>query len=525
MADTRLFTQQFNGTPAAQLTIVQPSGTTEYLPYGEDKIVYIGSSDTVIAVTTAELESDTGKIFGKVWGTLRGRHYPVIAVDGSKRVFVFTGQAVTESAGKATGQYYFISQDDGKTEYLEVSDTGCTITESSGIPVINVNETDIESGTSELWNKVNPLNGQCTIAVTRKSNQGKTTDIEYFSLDSYSTASLPPSYKFMSQSRWLTINAAGDSLSAIATSQDVVYIAWNGAQTSNINSVRTSIIAALDAGKLPIIYQAAHGNWGYYWVSDRNGNGAAFQCIVGGNLITTTLQSDDTAEVTTTPIGGASYTARSPLHISDSNEIYMDPVGASPLSNISTPPLDVLASTASAAAGGGHGNGWCSLDGHLFSIPNYFAPESTDYFEYIVTQAQTASAVSTHYIAIYELDEENRQVHLCALSQNAASMDAAIGLVKVAIGYIDPDYGTIKPGRLYYACHICDQPAVNVAGLTGNTFNLNPNSASQPIGIAKTNFCSVDSSGNIDAATIKTMPLTSFGMLAERHFVGFKHQV
>lgn len=524
MADTRLFTQQFNGTPAAQLTIVQPSGTTEYLPYGEDKTVYIGSSDTLLSVTSDEITADTGAIFGKVWAVLKSRHYPVIGIDSSQKVFTFTGQDVTTSAGKTTGKYYFISQEDGKTEYLEVSDTGCTFTESSGVPVIEVEESAITDGTSHLYQKVSPYGGQCTIAVTVKFNQGKSTRIEYFGLDSYSTAVLPPTYTFRSQSRWLDVNAAGDTLSSIATTQEVVYIEWNSL-SSDAEAVRAAIIAALDEGALPVVYTSSHGILSYYYPLQRFSESVVMECVNGNIARVVKFNSDGTAETQTIPLGGSAYTARSPLHISDSDEIYMDPVGASPLSNISTPSLDVLSSTASAAMGGGHGNGWCSLDGHLFSIPNYFAPETTDYFEYIVTQAQPASAVYTHYIAIYELDEENKQLHLCALSQNAAALDSTPGLVKVNVEYIDDDYGTIKPDRLYYACHICDQSAVLVAGLTGNTFNLNPNSATQPIGITKANVCSVDSDGNIDVTTIKTLSLTDFGMLAERHFVGLKHQV
>lgn len=527
MADIRLFTQQFNGTPAAQLTIVQPSGTTEYLPYGKDQTVYIGSSDTVIAVKSSEIATDTGVIFRKVWAALRSRHYPIIAIDSSKKVFTFTGQDITESAGTATGKYYFISQEDGATEYLEVSDTGCTFTESSEIPVIEVDESAIIGGTSKLWEKVNPVNGKCTIAVISSESAGLTMVTEYFSLDSRTAGrGDPAAYRFMSQRRWLDVTVTGDSLSAIETSQEVIYVPFNNTSPTAIAAMRLAIDNALASGKFPILVRANLGIRTYFIpASEQTGLTTMMVNVSETAINTATFNGDGTLTMESYPLSGSSYTARSPLHISESNEIYMDPVGASPLSNISTPPLDVLASTAPAALGGGHGNGWCSLDGHLFSIPNYFAPESTDFFEYIVTQSQAASAVSTHYLAIYELDETNRQLNLCILSQNAAAQDTAIGVVSVPVGYIDPVYGTIKPSRLYYACHICDQTAVNVAGLTGSTFNLNPTSASQPIGITKTTFCATASDGSIDTTAIKTVPLSNFGMLAERHFVGLKHQV
>ena len=526
MADIRLFTQQFNGTPAAKLSIIQTGRTTEYLPYGEDITVYIGSTDRLISTTTSEINSDTGAIFITVHGVLGSKHYPVIGIDGSTKVFTFTGQDITIKGGKPTGKYYFISQTDGVTEYLEVSDTGCQFTDASGITVIEVDESAIEGGTSNLWAKVNPLNGQCTIAVKHISNQGKTIALEYFSLESYSSASLPPAYRFMSQNKWLTISAAGDTLSQIATSQEIVYIEMF---ETNQAVARQTAVAAILANKLPIFMWSARGARTYGWLAGFTKTAAAdgevrINRFLNSELIIITLSPDGDSSDIIKLGGGGSYTARSPLHISESGEIYMDPVGASPLSSVSTPPLDVLASTAPAAVGGGHGNQWCSMDGHLFSVPNYFAPEMTDLFEYIVAQSQSASAVSTHYIAVYELDETNRQIYLCMLSENAAALDSNIGVVTVPIGYIDPEHGTIKPGHLYYACHICDQASVTVAGLTGNTFNLNPNSSSQPIGITKTNFCSTTPDGSIDVATIKTIPLSNFGMLAERHYVGFKHK-
>ena len=527
MADIRLFTQQFNGTPAAKLSIIQTGRTTEYLPYGKDVTVYIGSSDTLISTTTSEINSDTGAIFIKVHGVLGSKHYPVIGIDGSTKVFTFTGQDITITAGKPTGKYYFIAQTDGVTEYLEVSDTGCQFTDASGITVIEVDESAIEGGTSNLWAKVNPLNGQCTIAVKHISDQGKTIALEYFSLESFSSASLPPAYRFMSQNKWLTISAAGDTLSQIATSQEIVYIEMF---ETNQAVARQTAVAAILANKLPIFMWSARGARTYGWLAGFTKTAAAdgdvrINRFLNSELIIITLSpSGDSSDIIKLG-GGGSYTARSPLHISESNEIYMDPVGASPLSSVSTPPLDVLTSTAPAAAGGGHGNQWCSMDGHLFSVPNYFAPEMTDLFEYIVAQSQSAWAVSTHYIAVYELDETNRRIYLCILSQNAAALDSNIGVVTVPIGYIDPEHGTIKPGHLYYACHICDQAAVTVAGLTGNTFNLNPNLSSQPIGITKTNFCAIAPDGSIDVEAIKTIPLSNFGMLAERHYVGFKHKV
>ena len=264
MADIRLFTQQFNGTPAAKLAIVQPSGTREYLPYGKDITVYIGSSNTLISATTSEINSDTGVIFIKVQAALRSKHYPVIGIDGSTKVFTFTGQAITITAEKPTGKYYFISQTDGVTEYLEVSDTGCQFTDASGITVIEVDESAIEGGTSNLWVKVSPLNGQCTIAVKRISNQGKTIAVEYFSLESYSNASLPPAYRFMSQSKWLTISATGDTLSQIATSQEIVYIEMF---ETDQTVARQTAVAAILANKLPIFMWSARGTRTYGWLA------------------------------------------------------------------------------------------------------------------------------------------------------------------------------------------------------------------------------------------------------------------
>lgn len=520
MADTRYFTQEFNGTPAAKLTVVQPSGNTDYLPYGEDKTVYIGSSDTIISTTTDAVTTDTGELFGRVRGTLLGSHYPIIAIDTNK-VYTYTGSNVTVSAGKATGTYYFISERDDTTRYLNVTDTGCSFSEASGISVIETTAEAIETGTSALFTSVNDVNGHCTIAVNRSI--GKIANVEYFSLYSFVTNNGLPIYTFMSQDHWLRVSPANDTLSDIATTKDIVYIPWTGTQATDIASTYSKIIAALNKQQWPMLYQAAPSSYtdiAYWNLVEQGPSLVTFERVYNANVYELTINSDGTATQTSTPISGSSYTAKSPLHISDGGEIYMDPVGASPLSNITTPRLDVISSSSSAAGGGGYGNKWCSMEGHAFTVPNYFAFESTDIFEYIVTQTQ--SATLAHYIAIFELDDSG-MLHLCALSENGASHDSVAGTRTLGVSYIDSTYSVIKPDKIYYACHICDQSATLVAGLTANTFNLNPSSATQPLGIAKTNLCSVNDDGSLPVDSIKTIAVNTFGMLAERHYVMLKH--
>lgn len=520
MADTRYFTQEFNGTPAAKLTVVQPSGNTEYLPYGEDKTVYIGSSDSIISTTTEEVAADTGALFSKVRGTLLGSHYPIISIDTDK-VYTYTGSDTKTSAGKATGTYYFISERDDITKYLNVTDTGCSFSESSGIEVIETTAAAIEAGTSKLFTSVNAASGNCTIAVNR--SVGKVTNVEYFSLYSFVTNNGVPVYTFMSQDHWLRVSPSDDTLSDIATTKEIVYIPWTGTQATDIATTYGKIITALNNGQWPMLYQAAPSSYtdiAYWYLVERGPSAVVFERVFNKYVIELTVNSDGTATQTDTPIGGSSYTAKSPLHITDDGEIYMDPVGASPLSNITTPRLDVISSSSSAAMGGGYGNKWCSMDGHAFTVPNYFVFESTDIFEYIVTQTQ--SATLAHYIAIFELDDSGN-LHLCALSENGAGGDSSPGTQQLGIGYIDSTYSVIKPDKIYYACHICDQTATLVAGLTASTFNLNPSSASQPLGIAKTNLCSVNDDGSLPIDSIKTLAINTFGMLAERHYVMLKH--
>lgn len=520
MADTRYFTQEFNGTPAAKLTVVQPSGNVEYLPYGDDKTVYIGSSDSIISTTTEEIAADTGALFSKVRGTLLGSHYPIISIDKDK-VYTYTGSDTTTTAGKATGTYFFISERDDATKYLNVTDTGCSFGESSGIEVISTTADAIESGTSRLFTAVNSAGGNCTIAVSR--SVGKVANIEYFSLYSFVTNNGVPVYTFMSQDHWLRVSPSDDTLSSIVTTKEIVYIPWTGTQATDIATTYSKIITALTNQQWPVLYQTAPTSYtevAYWRLVERGPGLVTFELVYNKSLYELVINEDGTATQTVTPVGGSSYTAKSPLHISDSGEIYMDPVGASPLSNITTPGLDVIRTHSPAASGGGYGNKWCSMEGHAFTVPNFFALESTDIFEYIVTQTQTATLV--HRIAIFELDSSG-YLHLCALSSNGASGDATAGTQAVGIEYIDSVYSTIKPDKIYYACHICDQSATLVAGLTASTFNLNPSSAKEPLGIAKTNLCSVNDDGSLPIDSIKTLAVNTFGMLAERHYVMLKH--
>lgn len=205
--------------------------------------------------------------------------------------------------------------------------------------------------------------------------------------------------------------------------------------------------------------------------------------------------------------------------------IYQDPVEASPLSRISTPSIDVIADSSSAAQGSGHGNGWTSVDMHVFSVQNYFVPKAgTDSFIYIVTQAQVGS-VYNHQLGIYELDQENRKLHLVCLSGSCVSLDTTTGVKTVPVEYVSTEYQMIKPSRLYYAASFCDQPAVLVAGLKTNTFNLNPSSTDTPIGIWKSAvaYGSDSSEYTVDPSAVAEFDLFGFGMTAEHHFLELRH--
>ena len=206
--------------------------------------------------------------------------------------------------------------------------------------------------------------------------------------------------------------------------------------------------------------------------------------------------------------------------------IYQDPQEASPLTRLDTPALDIIKDSSSAAQGGGSGNGWTSVDMHLFSITNYFVPVvDEDLFEYIVTQPQSGS-VYNHQVAIYELDREQRQLHLVCMSGNLVSLDGTTGVKSAPVKYISPEYNTVKPSKLYYAAHFCDQPALHVGGFTANTFNLNPSSSETPLGIWKSNVGNVSQASGyeLDPETVKTLQLSGFGMTAERHYLSMRHQ-
>lgn len=265
--------------------------------------------------------------------------------------------------------------------------------------------------------------------------------------------------------------------------------------------------------------------------------------MVGGSLRTnyTKLESSDgktagwsaitstNADIDATTLDGLILTEAPVQKKLDSDSshlvIYQDPVEASPLSRISTPPIDVIADSSSAAQGSGHGNGWTSVDMHVFSVQNYFVPKAgEDSFVYIVTQAQVGS-VYNHQLGIYELDQENRKLHLVCLSGSCVSLDTTTGVKTVPVEYVSTAYPIIKPSRLYYAASFCDQTAVLVAGLKTNTFNLNPSSTDTPIGIWKSAvaYGSGSSEYTVDPSAVAEFDLSGFGMTAEHHFLALRH--
>ena len=233
---------------------------------------------------------------------------------------------------------------------------------------------------------------------------------------------------------------------------------------------------------------------------------------------------------TATPIGGGSSTTVQQLRALLDNEapiqlkydddtsptkvvVYQDPVEASPLSRIDTPSPDVISDNIS-ISGGGYGNDWSSCEGHLFTVPNYLVPDDrTSKLGCLVLSPNQQT--TTLYVAIYEYDDDNKQLHLVCKTGNMCTSSGitSTGHIQSTATYVDPTYNMIKPGKLYYAITFCDQSAVQFGGLACNTFNLNP-SSSVALGINKQGIPNTDLA-NVTSA-IQTFDYTQFGMSSYR---------
>ena len=146
-----------------------------------------------------------------------------------------------------------------------------------------------------------------------------------------------------------------------------------------------------------------------------------------------------------------------------------------PLSRISTPASDNVREVLNVVTNDNYikKGEKIAIQLHAFTVGNYFVPENTDIWTYINTNIQGISEETVHFVGIYELDEENQTFHLVAMSVNGASHDnSVIGLASLDTGYVDTTYNTIKPSKIYYAFHACDQTALTIAGNTSSTYNL-----------------------------------------------------
>lgn len=216
-----------------------------------------------------------------------------------------------------------------------------------------------------------------------------------------------------------------------------------------------------------------------------NGDSNQFKldsCIIDvyENQIGFNTGTSDTYEVKVESTGAAGFlkekiTTTAPIQNKVENDkyvIYQDPVGASPLSRISTPGLDNVLSVLNVATDAAKG-AKIAVQLHSFTVGNYFVPKDTDIWTYINTNIQGTTELTVHFVGIYELDKENHTLHLVAMSVNGASHDTSvIGLASLAMGYMDSTYNTIKPSKIYYAFHACDQTALTIAGNNSSTYNL-----------------------------------------------------
>lgn len=528
---TKQFTSKLQGTSAASLTIQTNNGSVTYEPFGDD--TYIDVRNGTSSIVSIE-DTSTSYVSTIYW--IRYRGMMPIAKYGEEYYTFAGGSASHTSTGALTGAYWFIGADsEGNSLYMTVDDSGVTFSADAPMNLLTYNVSEPRTTLAAEF----VASGVTHTSIVYQTSQ----QTLYFSLSGSKTNSNGSTTYYLSAadgSTNYTMTLDYDTepvVESVSGSNGIVYHAYDGGSSEldglsfSDSDILSTCLDEIEAGVLPYILVSSapvetrgkttteiaiplEKRIEYYTYSTQSsthklyGEASGYSATVNSSGIT--IAAVETSGITE---------ANAPLHISGST-IYMDPVGASPLSRISTPPLDLLATSASVCIGGGYGNNWCSIDCHAFTLPNYFALTESDLFEYILTQSQTA--ISTHYLAIFEADTDNKLLHLVALSNNNASNDSSVGFKKVGVSYISQEYNTIKPAKLYYAAHIADQTAATVAGYSANTFNLNPISSSTPLGMYKANVCST-TDGDIDYNDILELDYSTFGMTSERHFVGLIH--
>lgn len=153
-------------------------------------------------------------------------------------------------------------------------------------------------------------------------------------------------------------------------------------------------------------------------------------------------------------------------------EIYQDPVDASPVSSIITPPIDCSNDSVNSISGTGSSS-MPGMQWHIFKPVNYFALKNTDLMDIINVNTQSATALTILYMSMFEYDETTNKAHLVCVSNDiASSVNSNTGLQNASLYYINPNYNTIKPSKYYYAGLVCDQSALQVIGISSVAFNM-----------------------------------------------------
>lgn len=220
---TNEFVANMGGRRVAKLTLDQSGVLSDYVPFGPDVTIKIrGGSETF------EIHDLAGRYTTDVVQILARGNNPVAKYDGELYYYM----------GDSAGSYFFANVGDGSTKYMTVGFNGVTISETapSTITVYDLNESDLPSSGSAVWNALSRAGFEtCVVRLTSETST-KTSTVRILRYVSYDNSSVPPTATYSWEDEtttWkLSVRQSGTSLSKDSQPTGSKVYPWDGVSTT-----------------------------------------------------------------------------------------------------------------------------------------------------------------------------------------------------------------------------------------------------------------------------------------------------
>lgn len=220
---TNEFVANMGGRRVAKLTLDQSGVLSDYVPFGPDVTIKIrGGSETF------EIHDLAGRYTTDVVQILARGNNPVAKYDGELYYYM----------GDSAGSYFFANVGDGSTKYMTVGFNGVTISETapSTITVYDLNESDLPSSGSTVWNALSRAGFEtCVVRLTSETST-KISMVRILRYVSYDKSSLPPTATYLWEDEtttWkLSVRQSGTSLSKDSQPTGSKVYPWDGVSTT-----------------------------------------------------------------------------------------------------------------------------------------------------------------------------------------------------------------------------------------------------------------------------------------------------